>query len=308
MDTTVQPQQKRRARFRAPQMLNAIPSWLWYVGLFVVPVAFVVVASFGSKVPGSAGRVDFSHPSLGRYREALDQTLLTVLIQTLRTSIVGTALCLIISLPVAYYLATKVSESKRGLLLALLIVPFFTNFLIRTMAWRIVLAPKGFISNLLVDWGLRDSGLNLLDTRFALQIGVVYNYLPLMIFPLFVALDRLDPALREASKDLGANRWKTFVQVTLPLAMPGIVAGLVLVFVPLSGDYITAAILGGAKGNMAGALVAAQFLQAQNPALGAAVAVVLIAAILAILGAFAVIGKLTVSALRRHRSVAVVSR
>ncbi len=289
-------------------MLNAIPSWLWYVGLFVVPVAFVVVASFGSKVPGSAGRVDFSHPSLGRYREALDQTLLTVLIQTLRTSIVGTALCLIISLPVAYYLATKVSESKRGLLLALLIVPFFTNFLIRTMAWRIVLAPKGFISNLLVDWGLRDSGLNLLDTRFALQIGVVYNYLPLMIFPLFVALDRLDPALREASKDLGANRWKTFVQVTLPLAMPGIVAGLVLVFVPLSGDYITAAILGGAKGNMAGALVAAQFLQAQNPALGAAVAVVLIAAILAILGAFAVIGKLTVSALRRHRSVAVVSR
>ncbi|MFA5775575.1 MAG: ABC transporter permease, partial [Ilumatobacteraceae bacterium] len=219
-----------------------------------------------------------------------------------------TALCLVISLPVAYYLATKVSESKRGLLLALLIVPFFTNFLIRTMAWRIVLAPKGFVSNLLVDWGLRDSGLNLLDTRFALQIGVVYNYLPLMIFPLFVALDRLDPALREASKDLGANRLKTFVQVTLPLAMPGIVAGLVLVFVPLSGDYITAAILGGAKGNMAGALVAAQFLQAQNPALGAAVAVVLIAAILAILGAFAVIGKLTVSALRRHRSVAVVSR
>lgn len=289
-------------------MLNAIPSWLWYVGLFAVPVAFVVVASFGSKVPGSAGRVDFSHPSLGRYREALDQTLLTVLIQTMRTSIVGTALCLVISLPVAYYLATKVSESKRGLLLALLIVPFFTNFLIRTMAWRIVLAPKGFISNLLLDWGLRDSGLNLLDTRFALQIGVVYNYLPLMIFPLFVALDRLDPALREASKDLGANRLKTFVQVTLPLAMPGIVAGLVLVFVPLSGDYITAAILGGAKGNMAGALVAAQFLQAQNPALGAAVAVVLIAAILAILGAFAVIGKLTVSALRRHRSVAVVSR
>ena len=91
-----------------------------------------------------------------------------------------------------------------------------------------------------------------------------------MIFPLFVALDRLDPALREASKDLGANRWRTFVQVTIPLAMPGIVAGLVLVFVPLSGDYITAAILGGAKGNMAGALVAAQFLQAQNPALGAA--------------------------------------
>ncbi len=89
-----------------------------------------------------------------------------------------------------------------------------------------------------------------------MQLGVVYNYLPLMIFPLFVALDRLDPALREASKDLGANRWKTFRQVTLPLAMPGIVAGLLLVFIPLTGDYITAAVLGGAKGNMVGALVA----------------------------------------------------
>jgi len=288
-------------------MLHAFPSWFWYIVLFLVPVAFVVVASFGSKVPGSAGRVDFSHPSLGRYREALDQTLLTVLIQTMRTSVIGTVLCLLIALPVAYYLATKVSESRRGILLAILIIPFFTNFLIRTMAWRIVLAPHGFISNLLIDWGLRDSGIMLLDTRFALQIGVVYNYLPLMIFPLFVALDRLDPALREASKDLGANRMRTFVQVTIPLAMPGIVAGLVLVFVPLSGDYITAAILGGAKGNMAGALVAAQFLQAQNPALGAAVAVLLIAAILAVLGAFALVGKLTITALRRNRSVAMVS-
>ena len=288
-------------------MLHAFPSWFWYIVLFLVPVAFVVVASFGRKVPGSAGRVDFSNPSLERYREALDQTLLTVLIQTMRTSVIGTVLCLLISLPVAYYLATKVSESRRGILLAILIIPFFTNFLIRTMAWRIVLAPHGFISNLLIDWGLRDTGIMLLDTRFALQIGIVYNYLPLMIFPLFVALDRLDPALREASKDLGANRLRTFVQVTIPLAMPGIVAGLVLVFVPLSGDYITAAILGGAKGNMAGALVAAQFLQAQNPALGAAVAVLLIAAILAVLGAFALVGKLTITALRRNRSVSMVS-
>ena len=288
-------------------MLHALPSWVWYIVFFAVPVAFVVVASFGRKVPGSAGRVDFSNPSFGQYREALDETLLTVLIQTMRTSVIGTVLCLLISLPVAYYLATKVSESRRGILLAILIIPFFTNFLIRTMAWRIVLAPHGLISNLLIDWGFRDSGLMLLDTRIALQIGVVYNYLPLMIFPLFVALDRLDPALREASKDLSANRFRTFVQITIPLAMPGIVAGLVLVFVPLSGDYITAAILGGAKGNMAGALVAAQFLQAQNPALGAAVAVLLIAAILAVLGAFALIGKLTIAALRRNRSMAMAS-
>ena len=113
-----------------------------------------------------------------------------------------------------------------------------------------------------------------------MQLGVVYNYLPLMIFPLFVALDRLDPALREASKDLGASRWKTFLQVTLPLAAPGIVAGLLLVFIPLAGDYITASVLGGAKGNMAGALVASQFHAAQNWALGPAMAVILIVMIM----------------------------
>ena len=117
-----------------------------------------------------------------------------------------------------------------------------------------------------------------------MQIGVVYNYLPLMIFPLFVALDRLDPALREGSKDLFADRLATFREVTLPLARPGIVAGIMLVFVPLAGDYITANLLGGAKGNMPGNLVASQFTQAQNPPLGAAVAVILVIGILGALG------------------------
>ena len=139
-----------------------------------------------------------------------------------------------------------------------------------------------------------------------MQIGVVYNYLPLMIFPLFVALDRLDPALREASKDLGANRWKTFRQVTLPLAMPGIVAGLLLVFIPLTGDYITAAVLGGAKGNMVGALVASQFNTAQNWALGSAMAVILIMMILASVAIFAVLGLVARALIRRARQVDLV--
>ena len=124
----------------------------------------------------------------------------------------------------------------------------------------------------------------MLFTKFAVQLGVVYNYLPLMILPLFVALDRLDPALREASKDLGAGRLKTFRQVTVPLAMPGIIAGGLLVFIPLSGDYITASVLGGAKGNMVGRMVADQFLTAQNWALGSAMAMVLIGMILGVGG------------------------
>jgi spermidine/putrescine transport system permease protein len=286
-----------------PRATLSLPSWAWYAFFFLAPVAAVVVFSFGEKIPGSVGRVTLDNPTIERYREALSGTTFDTLVQTFRISILGTFLCLVVGFPLAYFLAVKVSERKRSLLLALLMIPFFTNFLIRTMAWKIVLAPRGLIANTMIDWGLRDSTLQLLNTRTAVQIGVVYNYLPLMVFPIFVALDRLDPALREASKDLGANRLRTFFQVTLPLASPGIVAGLLLVFVPLSGDYVTAALLGGASGNMAGALVASFFFQAQDPALGAAVAVVLVAAILLVLAAFAIVRMLVGTILKARRAV-----
>lgn len=280
-------------RWRLPKFLLAIPAWVWWIGFFVVPVVLVVAASFGAKVPNSPGRVSYDSLSLENYRSALDGgldgTFAKVLIQGMRTTVVGTVLCLLIAFPLAYFLAVKLQRHK-GLVLALLAIPFFTNFLMRTLAWRIVLAPKGLISNTLVDWGVIDRGLQVLDTRIGVQIGVVYNYLPLMIFPLFVALDRLDPTLREASRDLYAGRIRTFLQVTLPLARPGIIAGIVLVFVPLAGDYITANLLGGADGNMPGNLVATQFLQAQNPPVGAAVAVILVLSILAILGIGALVG------------------
>jgi len=135
------------------------------------------------------------------------------------------------------------------------------------------------------------------------QLGVVYNYLALMILPLFVTLDRLDPAMREASKDLGASRWKTFRQVTLPLSAPGIVAGLLLVFIPLTGDYITALVLGGAKGNMAGVMVASQFTIAQNWALGAAQAVILIAMIMGTVAVFGVIALAIRTIARANRKI-----
>jgi ABC-type spermidine/putrescine transport system permease subunit II len=271
---------------RLPRFALALPAWVWWALFFVVPVVLVVVASFGTKVPNSPGRVSYDRLSLDSYRTALeggfDGLFTKVLVQGMRTTVLGTLLCLVIAFPIAYLLAVKVRSGK-GIVLALLAIPFFTNFLMRTLAWRIVLAPRGLISNTLVDWGILDRGLQLLDTRWGVQIGVVYNYLPLMIFPLFVALDRLDPALREASKDLFAGRFRTFAQVTLPLARPGVIAGVVLVFVPLAGDYITANLLGGADGNMPGNLVATQFLQAQNPPLGAAVAVVLVMSILLVL-------------------------
>ena len=185
----------RKRRSFVPKFALAVPSSLWYIGFFVVPLVFIVVYSFGSKIQGTAGDVDTSHPTLARYGDALSSTFFQVLKQTLRTSIIGTALCLLIGFPVAYFIAVKVPPRWRGVLLGLVIIPFWTNYLIRTIAWRIVLSPKGFFSNWLQDVGLRDSNIQLLNTRFAVQLGVVYNYLPLMIFPLFVALDRLDPAL-----------------------------------------------------------------------------------------------------------------
>jgi len=280
----------------------ALPAWIWFLCFFSLPVLWIVYYSFGYKP-------DIYHPiatdklSFATYRDAFSGTFLHVFSQTLQISIIGTSLCFLIGFPFAYWLATRVSPRWRGVLLGLVIVPFFVNFLIRTVAWLILLSPAGPISSLLQRWGLRSEPLHLLQTRGAVQLGVVYNYLALMIMPLFVTLDRLDPAMREASKDLGASRWKTFRQVTLPLAAPGIVAGLLLVFIPLSGDYITALVLGGAKGNMAGALVASQFNVAQNWALGAAQAVILIVMIMGTVAVFALIALVIRTIARASRKI-----
>jgi spermidine/putrescine transport system permease protein len=305
----------QKFKIRAPKFLLAIPSFVWYVFLFVVPVALVLVNSFGSKVPNTPGKVDLSSPTLDRYHEVVNGSFRTVMWQTMRTSVIGTILCLLVSLPVAYFLAFKVGPKAKALCLMLLIIPFFTNYLLRTLSWKIVLQPKGFVSNFLQDehWyffgqALRDSPIQVLDTRIAVQIAIVYNYLPLMIFPLWVALDRVELPLREASKDLGAGRVRTLFQVTLPLAMPGIIAGLVLVFVPLSGDYVTASLLGGVKGNMAGNLVAEQYFRAQDAAAGSAVAVSLIISIMIVLGVVGFVAWCVKKILASLRRVTVVER
>lgn len=252
----------------------ALPAWAWLLLFFAAPVAMVVWFSFGYK-PGVFGTHANDILSLDRYVEAISPTFLATFQNTLWVGIVGTVLCFVIGAPVAYWMAFKVKPERRGLLIALVLVPFWTNFLVRTIGWQVIMAPEGWASTLLQSIGVLDGPLDLLYTRTAVIIGVVYNYLPLMILPLFVAFDRVGPALREASKDLGAGKIMTFFRVTLPLSQPGIVAGVLLVFIPLMGDYITATVLGGAKGNMVGQLVAGQFQTAQNWALGSAMAVLL---------------------------------
>ncbi|WP_430644871.1 ABC transporter permease [Agromyces sp. GXS1127] len=260
---------------RLPSFALAIPAWAWLVTFFVVPVGAVLYFSFGYK-PGIFGTHATDVLSFDRYAEALTPTFFDVFLNTLWVGIAGTLLCLAIGLPVAYWMAVKAPANRRGLLIALVMVPYWTNFLVRTIGWQIILAPEGWMSQLLQTVGITEGPLEILYTRTAVLIGVVYNYLPLMILPLFVAFDRVGPALREASKDLGANRVSTFLRVTFPLARPGIIVGLLLVYIPLMGDYITATVLGGAQGNMVGQLVASQFQAAQNWALGSAMAVLLI--------------------------------
>ena len=302
-----QPPPKKR-RIKSPKYLLALPAWAWFTVFFLVPVGLVLIYSLGEQVSSFVQKPNIS-PSVWSLDNfvgsdgAFDSAYMPTFWRTLRISVTGTFICLVISVPFAYWLATKISPRWRGLLLGLVLVPFWTNFLVRTIGWSMILAPNGLLSETLQDVGIRDSPLGLLYTAQGVQLGVVYNYLPLMILPLYVAFERIDPGLREASKDLGANRLKTFLQVSMPLAVPGAVAGMLLVFIPLMGDYITPSILGGSAGSMAGTIVADQFLSTFNWSKGAALAVIMIGFILATLIVFAIIGLALRAVVRAFRRV-----
>jgi spermidine/putrescine transport system permease protein len=264
-------------RLMMPRWSMAGPALLWWSFFFVIPIGWMAVYSLGLKpaTPG-AGPVTLEVLSLDNYATAGSGVFLVVFWITMRTAVLGTIVCALVGFPVAYALATCVSPRWRSVLLFLLVLPYWTSFLLRTFAWRIVLAPEGVLSDALQSLGFIGSPLTLLDSNAAVQLGIVYNYLPLMILPIYVALERIDPAMIRASMDLGAGPVRSFLAVTLPLATPGIIGGLLLTFILAAGDYVVPAILGGAKGLMVGNLVATQILAAQNLPLGAAMAILLI--------------------------------
>ncbi|NLT27351.1 MAG: ABC transporter permease [Microbacteriaceae bacterium] len=287
------------ARRRSLGALLALPTAAWIIVFFVIPVAFVLWYSFGRK-PSVFGTHSNDVFTFDRYGEALTGSNAAVLWNSVGIALLGTLVCLIVAMPFAYWLALKSNPSRRGLYVALVMVPFWTNLLVRTIGWQIILAPEGWLSKLLQGIGLSNGPLSLLNTREAVIIGVVYNYLPMMILPLFVAFDRVAGPLREASADLGANRVTTFLRVTLPLAWPGILVGILLVFIPLMGDYVTPTVLGGAQGMMIGQLVASQFQTAQNWALGSAMAALVIIVVLVIAGIIWAITRLVALPFQRH--------
>ncbi|HZQ09863.1 MAG TPA: ABC transporter permease, partial [Anaerolineae bacterium] len=266
--------------------LLLVPAGIWYLVFFLIPSLFPLIFSFAQSDPtGGIFLRDFSVDNYARFLDCnfaawgqLGECIyLKVFWQTIVFALLGTLGCLVLAYPLAYFLATRVGK-WRTTLLVLIIIPFWTSFLIRTYAWVVLLADQGLINSFLVDLGILadDARIPMLYNPFAVYLGIIYNYLPLMIFPLYVSLERLDKTLLEASKDLGANRLATFRNITLPLTAPGLFTGILLTFIPLTGEYIIPAILGGSKTLLMGNLVANQFLQARDWAFGSASSVMLI--------------------------------
>jgi spermidine/putrescine transport system permease protein len=277
-EATVADAPLRLRRRLVPRWIMAWPALGWWSVFFVIPLLWIILYSFGSKPAGDvAGPVSLVTLSFDNYGQALSEIFFRVFKITMRTAGLGTILCALLGFPVAYALAMHVPARWRSLLVFLLILPYWTSFLLRTFAWRIILAPDGTLSHALKALGILDRPLLILDTNAAVQLGIVYNYMPAMILPIYVALERIDGSLLKASMDLGAGPLRTFLQVTLPLAAPGLLGGLLLTLILAAGDYVVPTILGGTKGLMVGNLVATQILASQNLPLGAAMAVMLIA-------------------------------
>jgi spermidine/putrescine transport system permease protein len=273
------------------------PSLFWLVIFFLIPLLLVFAISFGQR--GTYGGVKWV-VNLENYTRFFDPLYLRIFGRTLVIALVTTLICLLTGYPLAYFIATRPPRWRNGLIL-LLMIPFWTNFLVRTYAWLLLLRDQGLINTLwagplhdfllwvamavpLPVWGplleVTSMPLRLFGTNGAIIVGLVYGWLPDMVLPCYAAIERLDFSLVEAAQDLYANRLKSFLRVILPLTMPGIVAGSVLVFIPSLGAYITPDLLGGAKSIMIGNVIYSQFMSARDYPFGSAISFVLMAVML----------------------------
>jgi spermidine/putrescine transport system permease protein len=244
------------------------PSTVWFLIMLVLPLVVVAIFSFGERSPVGGYVASFTFEQYANL-----PTRFAAFKNTMMFAPLGTLASLLIAYPLAYYLAVKVSNRWRLLLLVLVIVPFWTSLLIRTYAWIFILGGKG-IPTLLAFIGFDD--VRLINTPFAVVVGIIYGYLPLMVFPIFVSLEKLDKRLLEASSDLGSSPFRTFRQITLPLSMPGVATGCMLVFILLMGEFLIPAFLGGGKIYFIGNALVDLFLQSRNWPFGSAVAITLV--------------------------------
>jgi spermidine/putrescine transport system permease protein len=245
-----------------------LPASLWYLILLVLPIAIVILFSFGDRSPTGGYAGGFTLQNYATIVRSPDPFITSIML-----AVLGTILCLAVGLPLAYYIATR-GGNRKALFIILLVIPFWTSFLIRTYAWIVILGPDGIAGFIADATGNRT--FRILGTEAAVLLGLVYGYLPLMVFPLYVTLERIDRSLIEASKDLGAGRFATFRQITLPIALPGLITGSILVFIPMMGEYVIPEILGYGRVFTIGNSLVLRFFDARNWPAGSAQAVGLI--------------------------------
>lgn len=265
--------------------------WFWLLLFFAVPFLIVFKISFSWMQPIQPGYAPlFSWVeetqrfvatfNLSNYEVLFrDPLYLNTFLYSIKVAAISTVLCLLVGYPMAYAIA-RCKPSTRNLMLMLIILPFWTSFLLRVYAWIGLLKTNGVINNTLMGLGIIDQPLTLLYTDFAVYVGIVYSYLPFMILPLYANLEKHDLTLLEAAADLGASPTKTFFRVTLPLSMPGVVAGCLLVFIPAVGEFVIPSLLGRTDQLMIGTVLSAQFFGARNWPVASAVAIALLLALL----------------------------
>ena len=254
----------------------ALPPAAYLVLLFALPLVIVLVYSFATR--GPTGQTILADWNVAAYRRLFDPLVREIAIRSVGYALLTTAICLVVSYPFAYYLASR-AVRVRNVLLVLVMVPFWSNFLVRTYAWRLLLSSSGPLSQLTELIGLGQT--RLLFTPVAVVLGLVYGYMPFMILPLYAAIERIDLGLVEAARDLYASGARAFWRVTWPLSRPGVVAGSILVFIPSLGAYVTPEILGGSKTTMLGSYIVRQFLSARDWPFGSALSFVVMAIMLA---------------------------
>ena len=258
------------------------PTLLWMIVLLVVPLLLTLVTSFGGR--DADGNVIYTF-SLANYLRLLgfaeggfDNTYLLIIWRSLVLAFQTTVLVILMAYPLAYFIA-RAPARRRNTLLFLVLVPLWTNFVIRIYAWIMILRTQGVLNSLIgwvVGWFGGDfQPFDLYPSQGAVLVGMVYEFLPFMILPIYTSLEKIDGSLFEAAADLGANTMRTFWRVTLPLSAPGVVAGTILVFVPTMGTFIVSDILGGRQVFLVGNLIQRQFLDARNAAFGSAAAILL---------------------------------
>ena len=263
-----------------------VTPYVWLLVFLLAPFVIILKISVADPLvalPPFTPFIDWAASGFERIHATLDNFIFLfqdrfyaiIYLNSIKIAAIGTLFCLLLGYPIAYYIARQ-SPSRRNLLLLGIILPFWISFLLRVYAWIGLLNNKGVINNLLMWLGVTDGPLPLIYNDFAVYIGIVYSYLPFMILPLYANLERMDLDLHEAAEDLGAKRWQVFLDVTLPLSMPGIIAGSLLVFIPAIGEFIIPALLGGSDTLMIGRVLWDEFFINRDWPVASAVSVVLL--------------------------------